>query len=123
MKHIDNKAKLYDGLENQELYTTVFNIKNNVFTLPDILINKIADLKHQISNEDFLRIVKESKFQTNENSDFKKYFKDIDVEEFYQSEEGLSVYFVIKDKRLYLFSFGEYQPARYMMYLESVWEL
>jgi hypothetical protein len=123
MKLIENKEKVYDGQENQELYATVFNVKNNVFTLPAILINTIEHLKDQISNEDFLKIVKESKFQTDKNSDFKKHFKDFDFEEYYQSQEGLSVYYVIKDNLLYLFSFGEYQPTRYMLFIESVWEL
>ena len=120
MKLLENKKILYDGLENQELYTKTFDVKNNNFKLSKILINKIEHLKKQIPKEDFLEIVKELEFQTIVNSDFVKYFKDLNlVEELYQSKDGLSIYYIIKENQLYIFSFGEKQPGRYILYLEA----
>lgn len=114
MKRIANKKYLYDGLENQELYATIFTENGLQFKLPEILDNNIKDLKNQIPTEDFLTIVKESGFQSTEN---------LISKDFYQSEEGLSLYYVIKENLLYIFSFGEKQPARYILNTESVWEL
>ncbi len=123
MKLTETKKTLYDGLETQELYDNTFNVNDHTFKLSAILDNKIVRLKELIPREDFSEIVKGLKFQTNENSDFKKDFKDFDFGEFYKSDDGLAVYFTIKSDQLYIFSFGEKQPARYILCLEAVYIL
>ncbi len=39
-----------------------------------------------------------------------------------KSREGLELYYLQKAPYLIQFSFGEFQPARYMLYLEAVWK-
>ncbi|MGY0040738.1 hypothetical protein [Pedobacter sp. NJ-S-72] len=39
------------------------------------------------------------------------------------SEDGLTIYYYKVDAYLLIFSLGEFQPARYKFYLESVWRL
>lgn len=39
----------------------------------------------------------------------------------YRSEEELEVHYFIKDDMLYLFSYGEFQLGRYMLFLESIY--
>lgn len=121
IKLIKNKELLFDGAENQELHTIAFKITKDSFKLSEISKNKFEGLKNYILEEDFLIIIKQCRFQTNENSDFQKYFKDFDFGEYYKSEENLEVYYFIKNDILYVFSFGEKQPARYMLYLEGIW--
>jgi hypothetical protein len=129
MKRILDRQLLYDGLESQQLYDDeIFTIHGSKFTLSKILGNNILELKTLISNHDFLQLIAESEFQTNENSEFRKAFKDLphvfDDSEFYLSkDDGLALYYAITDNLLYLFSYGEKQPARYMLYSEGVWEL
>ncbi|MEW5675964.1 hypothetical protein ABGT15_06585 [Flavobacterium enshiense] len=122
MTLIENKKLLYDGVENEELFSGFFNVNDLRFTLSEMITNEIANLKKHISEEDFSKITQELKFQTNENSEFVRHFKDLRFfEDFYKSDEGLSVYFLNKDNCLYIFSFGEKQPGRYILNLEAVY--
>ncbi|MGX7666024.1 hypothetical protein [Flavobacterium pedocola] len=122
MTLLENKKLLYDGLENDELYTGIFNVNNHNFTLSEITIQEIAGLKKHISEEDFSKITQELKLQTIENSEFAKHFKDLPFfEDFYRSNDGLSVYFLMKENHLYIFSFGEKQPARYILNVEAIY--
>lgn len=113
MKHIATKETLYDGIENQELYSTIFSSNNYSFKLPEILDNKIGDLKHTVSNEDFVQMASESGWQP---------IQFLDFEESYISYMGLFLYYVINGNLLHVYSFGERQPGRYVLTLEGVWE-
>lgn len=122
MTLLENKKLLYDGVENEELFRGFFNVNDLNFTLSEIITNEIANLKKHVSEEDFSKITQELKFQTIENSEFVRHFKDSSFfEDFYKSDEGLSVYFLKKDNCLYIFSFGEKQSGRYILNLEAVY--
>lgn len=41
----------------------------------------------------------------------------------YKSREGLELYCLEKNGHVLLFSFGELQPARYQLYVESAWQV
>lgn len=136
MTLLESRSKLYDGTEEQELYYTAFMVNNHKFTLSEIVRNNFKDLKDTLSVEDILRTA--ATFNVRANPDGLKPFKDysfrgFDAAEYdsflntnpslYQSEENLSLYYIIKDNHLYIFSWGEKQPARYMLFVESVWDL
>lgn len=76
-------------------------------------------LKDTITEKEFSEITK----RYNSNSEFLKYFEDYKFKKIpYKSEENLDLYFLMKTNILYLFSFGEKQPGRYMLFPEGVCE-
>ncbi|MFP9113294.1 hypothetical protein ACLI1A_05095 [Flavobacterium sp. RHBU_3] len=123
MKRLESKRLLYDGMDTDGFYQRNHDITGLVFNIKDIIENRIEKLKGRISQEVFLKITAECGFRTNANDDFAKHFKDFDFGEFYLSNEGLELYYIISNSVLYIFSFGESQPARYKLYLEGVWEM
>lgn len=46
-----------------------------------------------------------------------------DARGYYKSREGLELYCLEKSGYVLLFSFGELQPARYQLYVESAWQV
>lgn len=72
--------------------------------------NPLRDLKKEIDDESFETIVRESEF-TVRNSFIEKYV----------SEEGQKIHYLKNNDLLYLFSYGEYQPGRYMLFLEDLY--
>lgn len=120
MRKLENKKILYDGLETEELYQKDFEVYGIMFKIPDFMENSIEKLKNSISNEDFGQI--EELYSS--NSEFLKYFKDYKFDKLpLKSEENLSIYYLLSYNKIYLFSFGEKQPGRYMLFLEGVWDL
>lgn len=120
MRKLENKKILYDGFETEELYLKTFEEYNIIFKIADFINNPIGKLKSIISNENFAKI--EELYSS--NSEFLKYFKDFKFNNIPMvSEENLSIYYLIEKKIIYLFSFGEKQPGRYMLFLEGVWEI
>lgn len=120
-KLIKSKELLFDGEESQELYSNVFSVNRFTFKVSELFHNEFVNIVKICSKEAVLTIAQHGKFRT---SDFyKNYFKNFESEDFYQSEEGLSLYYCIHQGLLLVFSFGEKQPMRYQLYLESIWEL
>lgn len=102
------KQKLFDGDEAAGV-KEVFEIGNQKFKFSDFYDNPLRELKKEIGDRSFGAIIKECKFNFI-NSFIEKY----------TSEKGLEIYYLKKNDAFYLFSCGEYQPGRHMMFLEGV---
>ncbi|WP_346985767.1 hypothetical protein [Chryseobacterium sp. POE27] len=103
------RQKLFDG-DEEKCLQEVFEIENHKIKLIDFYNKPLRDLKKEIDEESFDIIIKEDKF--NVNTGF--------IEK-YTSEEGLEIHYLKNNDSIYLFSYGEYQPARYMLFLEGIW--
>lgn len=103
------RQKLFDG-DEEKCLQEVFEIENQKIKLIDFYNNPLRDLKKEIDEESFDIIVKEDKFHVIAG-----------FIEKYTSEEGLEIHYLKKNDSIYLFSYGEYQPARYMLFLEGIW--
>lgn len=112
MKNLNiDRKKIYDGTDDK-LPTLIFQVKNINFRLSDFYNNPLRDLQSNLNSFDFEHIVNSANF-SKKGALIVNYF----------SIENLEVYYCVKDSYLYIFSFGEYQPSRYMLFLESIWEL
>jgi len=100
------RTKLFDGVE-YELFNKEFllNIegKSLSFIADDITQFKLID--YQGKQE----IIYELLLKSEGNSDI-------------ITKEGLQVYYLSKDDLLIVFSLGEYQSGRYMLFLEGIWQ-
>ena len=103
------RQKLFDGEEEQCL-NEVFEIENQRISLADFYNKPLKELKKEIDHESFDIVIEVSKFSL-VNSFFEKY----------SSEDGLEISYLKSNDTLYLFSYGEYQPGRYMLFLEGIW--
>lgn len=102
------RRKLFDGDEEKAL-KHVFAIENQAFKLIDFYNHPLRELKKQIRDQSFDIIIKESQFSL-VNSFVEKYL----------SENGLEIHYVKRNEAIYLFSYGEYQPGRYLLFLEGI---
>ncbi|PQA90906.1 hypothetical protein B0A69_19425 [Chryseobacterium shigense] len=102
------RRKLFDG-DEEKAVRHVFAIENQTFKLIDFYNNPLRGLKKEIGERSFNIIMKESTFSL-VNSFVEKYL----------SEDGLEIHYVKKNEAIYLFSYGEYQPGRYLLYLEGI---
>lgn len=102
------KQKLFDG-DEEECLKEVFEIENQKIKLIDFYNNPLRGLKKEIGAKSFNTLIKESKFSLI-NSFIEKYV----------SEDGLEINYLTKNEAIYLFSYGEYQPGRYMLFLEGI---
>lgn len=116
MKNNINKIILYDGVFENGLQNRVFSASNITFKLSDIVSNEFVKLKN--NKHLFSEIVKYFDFQNKQENSFLKHFKEMEFD-FYQSKDGLSLYFLEIENVLYIFSFGEKQPGRYVLNLEG----
>lgn len=100
------RTKLFDGVEH-ELFDKEFllNIegKSLSFIVDDINQFKLIDYpdKQDIIDELLLKSDGSSNIIT---------------------KEGLQVYYLHKDDLLIVFSLGEYQSGRYLLFLEGIWQ-
>lgn len=102
------RRKLFDGEEEKAL-KHIFAIENQTFKLMDFYNHPLRELKKEIGERSLNTIIKESTF-TLVNSFVEKYL----------SEEGLEIHYVKKNEDIYLFSYGECQPGRYLLFLEGI---
>jgi hypothetical protein len=102
------KQKLFDG-DEEKCLKEVFEIENQKIKLIDFYNNPLRDLKKVMNHESFDVIIKEGKFNLI-NSFIEKYV----------SEDGLEIHYLKNNDAIYLFSYGEYQNGRYMLFLESI---
>ncbi|KMQ64627.1 hypothetical protein ACM46_10275 [Chryseobacterium angstadtii] len=102
------RRKLFDGDEEKAL-KHVFVIENQAFKLMDFYNYPLRELKKEIGERIFNIIMKESTFSL-VNSFVEKYL----------SEDGLEIHYVKRNEAIYLFSYGEYQPGRYLLFLEGI---
>lgn len=103
------KQRLFDG-DEEKCLKEVFEIGNQKIKLIDFYNNPLRALKNEIDNESFKIIIQESKFNLTNGLIGK-----------YTSEDGLEVNYLKNNDVVYLFSYGEYQSGRYMLFLEGVW--
>jgi len=104
-----SKQKLFDGDEEIGL-KEVFEIGNQKVRLIDFYHNPLWELKKETDDKSFGIIIKESNFNLTNN-----------FIEKYTSEEGLEILYLKNNDEIYLFSYGEYQSGRYMLFLEGIW--
>ncbi|REC62495.1 hypothetical protein DRF65_10405 [Chryseobacterium pennae] len=90
------KQELFDGEEEKALQK-VFDIDYKKTSIKDFYNNPLRALKKEIDEESFDKVIEESKFTFINNYNEK-----------YISEEGLEVYYLIRNELIYLFSYGEY---------------
>lgn len=101
-----DRSKLFDGLED-ELFEKDFSVEveNKIicFIADDLTPNKLVNLKnyHLIINELDLKL---------ENSTV-------------VTKDRLQVYYLKNSDLLIIFSLGEFQPSRYMLFIEGAWSL
>ena len=99
------RTKLFDGIEDG-LFDTDFQLniegKSVLFIVDDITPHKLIDcpVKEDVINKLLLESDGISNIVT--------------------KEQRLQVYYLNEDDLLIIFSMGEYQPGRYMLFLEGV---
>ncbi|MBN9283762.1 MULTISPECIES: hypothetical protein [Flavobacterium] len=120
MKQLKTRELLYDGTEGESLYGESHYFFGNSFEIKDILRYEFARLKRKIENEAYEKIISDAGF-TSVSSFFKHLEETGEVQ--YRSQNGLPLYYVTYLHMLFVFSFGETQPARYQLYCEGVWEM
>lgn len=103
------RQKLFDGEEDHCL-KEVFKIGDQEIRSSDFYNNTLRELRKEIDNESFDIIVEESTFRLQNN-----------LMEKYTSVEGLEINYLKINNFIYIFSYGEYQSGRYLLFLESIW--
>lgn len=104
-----SRQKLFDGDEERCL-EEIFELENKKITLADFYNNPLRDLKKEIDEESFNTIIRESKFSLINN-----------FIEKYISVDKLEVNYLKIYNLIYIFSYGEYQAGRYLLFLENIW--
>ncbi len=111
-----NTVKLFDGLEDNlfgQEFSVVVPTYSKVLIKPlNLVSNKFGNLS-AIIGEDALQVIVQTKHFRYENGLFPAYV----------GTDELSLYFALVENTLLIFSMGEYQPARYIFYLEGVWQV
>lgn len=100
-----DRVKLFDGFENN-----LFD-KDYKIDVEDKYIEFIAD--DVIPNKLTIIDIKDKKIKDLEYKNIK---------EFCMSKENLPIYYLQKQNYIIIFSLGEYQPTRYIFYLEGIWK-
>ncbi len=102
------KQLLFDG-DERGCVNKVFEINHQKIRLIDFYDHPLKELKKETDRESFDLMVEENSFKQINN-----------IIEKYISEKGLEIYYLKKSDLIYLFSYGEYQPGRYMLFLEDI---
>ncbi len=109
------KQKLFDGVENI-LYNETFMIDYNQkeYSL------KVADFENN-SFEQLVKITDSKTIDTIVNEG--QFIKKEGLLTIYTGTDDLRLYYFKKDNLLFILAFGEFQPTRYKLYLEGVWNM
>lgn len=102
------KQKIFDG-DEEKCLNEVFEIGTQKIKLIDFYNSPLRELKKEIDEESFNTTIHENKFN----------LIDRFIEK-YTSENGLEIYYLKNEDLIYLFSCGEYQSGRYILFLESI---
>ncbi len=103
------KKKLADGLEDDilkqkfEIQVSGKKIELSLKEFYNNSFNELKDLKNEVAKNESFQI-----------SDF---------DGSYESSERLSILYTIKEGLLILLSYGEFQPGRYQLYVEGVYNM
>ena len=108
------KSLIFDGPEQEILHKT-FDLSrettlNTAIKLDDFANNTLEDLQDAISAADFEFIIKTGAFVT-----------DGGFLNLYKGSNNLRLYYHKKGNTIVVFAYGEFQPGRYMLYLEGFW--
>jgi len=109
------KVKIFDGIEDelQNFHYEIFINQNRFsFDIEDFYSHPLKELKNILFTDDFEKIVSDG--------NYKMINKLIAT---YKSDDNLSVKYVKRGNHIFIFSFGEYQPTRYIAFLDSVWNI
>lgn len=103
------ESVLFDGTQ-KELYTKEFKIEtetdNLSFTVESFSKNYLSNFdKNTVLNE-ILKVGEYTK-----------------VDDEYFTEEEMMLYYLEKNQYLLILSYGEFQPSRFVVNLESVWKI
>jgi hypothetical protein len=111
-----NKAKslIFDGRE-PEILNTVFDLNTEAgasisIKLKDFAANNFEDLAHIIEKPAFDFIVKTGGFIT-----------DGGFLNLYKGSYNLRLYYYKKNNTIIILAYGEFQPGRYMLWVEGIW--
>ncbi|MFC0516975.1 hypothetical protein ACFFGT_22390 [Mucilaginibacter angelicae] len=108
-KYEITKSLLFDGDEAEAVHKS-FSLPAGSIKFNDFANNNFEDLRKVITTDDFETIVKTGGF----NADFLNLYK---------GSERLRLYYTKKGNTIAVFAYGEFQPTRYKLYLEGIWEL
>ncbi|ASK30613.1 hypothetical protein CEY12_11040 [Chryseobacterium sp. T16E-39] len=107
------KEKLFDG-QDSDMLKFSFPLNDKGMKVSSFLNNSLRNLVSDkgTAQEDFEKLIQVEDFE-----------KKGSLIQNYYSKENLEIYYFIDNGQVYLFSFGEFQPARYMIYIEGAWYL
>ena len=105
------KSLLFDNTDGT-LYSKTFALPRGQVKFNDFANNNFEKLADVIGTDDFKSIVTTAGFKT-----------DGGFLNLYQGSDRLRLYYAKKDNIIFVFAFGEFQPTRYKVYLEGVWEV
>lgn len=115
------KLHVFDGIEPDDYYQEIplsDEYPQLSFTLAEIVNQPFLSLQNALDPESFQKIASLQKIK-NPNTEWQGYV----------GSEDLSLYYFIRDESesdaqiLVLISFGEFQPARYKVHLEGIWQI
>lgn len=109
------KLHIYDGFEPNDYSQTISlsdEYKSLIFTLAEIINQPFKNLQNILETESFQQLASLQKVK-NQGTEW----------EHFVGSEDLSLYYFIREEKLVLLSFGEFQPARYKVHLESIWRI
>ena len=115
-KHIKAKSLIFDGPESKIL-NKIFDLSREAavstpIKFDDFANNNFEDLQQVINNDDFKLIVKTGGF-----------VPDGGFLNLYKGSNDLRLYYYKKNNTIVVFAYGEFQPTRYMLYLEGIWTI
>ena len=105
------KQNQFDGYDNDS-WDKTFVVGGKEIRLLDIYNNPLWKLKDRISINDFNTVVASENLKS-----------DNIVIDSYKTSKGLSTYYLFNNTLLYIFSFVEWQPTRFILNIESIWEI
>jgi hypothetical protein len=113
-KYKKDRSLIFDGPE-ADILEMSFHLDDGpldgqAIKLQDFAANDFENLKEVIGDEHFEFILETGAFLPDEG--FLNHYK---------SENRLKLYYIKKGNSIAVFSYGEFQPTRYQLYLEGIW--
>lgn len=113
--NLEKRLHIYDGFEPDD-YSLSMSLSetypNLEFTFSEIVNQPFKKLENILDKESFEQIAALQKIK-NPNTEW----------EHFVGSENLSLYYFIRESKLILVCFGEFQPARYKVHLEGIWQM
>ena len=118
--NLKRREALFDGLEDDALYKGAFRIPYAdslfQFTVDDFIKNKLKNLRSILGEESYAALLKKQNFEIAEYSDNPRATNGLDAYYFLRQGAAPDAAYII------LISFGEFQPSRYIIDFEGIWE-